>query len=533
MVRKKIKAIICSIITIVMISSSMTVFAEELSVLKGNFDIVVEGFDWGPGVTKVIVTLDDEVSNVTKDTFKVEEVKEGMFEIGLPDIGVTERIITDSYLVDENGNKTDEPSKKILIELAVSPDEGSPFKYNILKGANTWANPYELNISLAEGEKLIVDGKEVSTLEINNKYINKYLPTVDKFKESLYESEGDISMNYAYYSPVEDNNKNPLIIWLHGAGEGEDRGGYNNDTTVTTLGNKVGALITDEIQSEFGGTYVLAPQSPTMWMDSTGNRTYTEDGSSIYLESLMNLIKSYVDSNDDIDTNRIYIGGCSNGGYMTMALILENPEYFAAAYPICEAFSDEWISDENLEEIKDMPIWFTYANNDNVVNPQLTSVATINRLRNIGAKDVKVSEFENVIDTSGLYKNEDGTSYEYNGHFSWIYALNDECKDGDDKLWTWLASKSKETSVDNPTDEPSDNPTDEPSDEPITSPTDDSQNDLEEVIVDGNKDNDDNTDEESPIYDKLPNTGAPISSMVLPLLGTVAIVAGIKIRMKK
>lgn len=46
---------------------------------------------------------------------------------------------------------------------------------------------------------------------------------------------------------------------------------------------------------------------------------------------------------------------------MTMALILENPEYFAAAYPICEAFADSWITEDKLESIKEVPIWFTYA----------------------------------------------------------------------------------------------------------------------------------------------------------------------------
>ena len=43
--------------------------------------------------------------------------------------------------------------------------------------------------------------------------------------------------------------------------------------------------------------------------------------------SLFELIETYVKSNEDIDTNRIIIGGCSNGGYMTMEMILKHPDY--------------------------------------------------------------------------------------------------------------------------------------------------------------------------------------------------------------
>ena len=36
---------------------------------------MVEGFDWGPGVTKAIITLDSEVNKVTKDMFTTSEAK--------------------------------------------------------------------------------------------------------------------------------------------------------------------------------------------------------------------------------------------------------------------------------------------------------------------------------------------------------------------------------------------------------------------------------------------------------------------------
>lgn len=537
MLKKKMIGLISSVLTSMILCSSVTVFASESVNITGTYNIVVEGFDWGPGVTKAIITLDSEVSDVTKDMFNVQEVKNWFGGVQSFD-----RTVINAYSSDEEGTRIENDSKYITIELGVNPDEGNPFLYNIESGFNTWANPYSLNITLAEGAKLKVGDNTVNELKINSEYIKRETPTIDKFKEEVYYAEGDISMKYAHYEPEIDDNKNPLIIWLHGAGEG------GSDTTINTLGNKVGALIAEDIQSQFGGAYVLVPQSPTMWMDM-GDSNYTTNGSTIYLDSVMNLIENYVDMNEDIDTNKIYIGGCSNGGFMTMALILENPEYFAAAYPICEAFNDSWITEDKLEGIKDLPIWFTYAMNDLVVNPLGTSVATVNRLKNINAKDVKVSAFDNVVDTSGLYKDEEGNPYEYNGHWSWIYAFNDESKDGEESLWSWLAKQEKESVVDEPIDKPDDNNNPQ---EPDNDTSEDTGNKVDNDINIGNDtaaDTDNKVDNDTNVVkdtitdkgnsntinkvNKLPNTGAQLASTAFVLIGAISIIAGSKMSFKK
>ncbi|MGG7059017.1 prolyl oligopeptidase family serine peptidase [Clostridium tertium] len=519
MLKKKMIGLICSLITSILLFPSISVFASESKSVTGTYDIVVEGFDWGPGVTKAIVTLDKQVSNVTKDMFNVKEIKNWFQGIQSFD-----RTVINAYTSDDEGSRVEIPSKYITIELSVNPNEGSPFLYNFQSGFNTWSDPYSLNITLAEGSELKVGEDTVSELNITNEYINRQTPTIDKFKEEIYNAEGDISMKYSYYEPDTNTDKKPLIIWLHGAGEG------GSDTTINTLGNEVGALIESNIQSQFGGAYVLAPQSPTMWMD-IGGSNYTSDGSTIYLESLMNLIKNYVNMNKDIDTNRIYIGGCSNGGFMTMALILENPEYFAAAYPICEAFSDSWITEDKLNGIKDLPIWFTYSINDPVVDPLGTSVATINRLKNINAKDVKVSQFNNVVDTSGLYKDEEGNLYEYNGHWSWIYAFNDECKDGEENLWSWLAKQEKNSIVDEPTDNHNDdnNTTQEPDNDDST---DNSSGDTTNKLEDDKNIVKDNLNTINKV-DKLPNTGDILSSKFFILIGLISTIVGIKMKFNK
>lgn len=114
-----------------------------------------------------------------------------------------------------------------------------------------------------------------------------------------------------------------------------DWGEGGTDPSIDLLANKVTVLADVPFQKCMNQAYVLVPQCPTMWMDDGKGEYKSDTKDSIYTKSLFELIDSYVKENRDIDTNRIYIGGCSNGGYMTMEMLLHYPHYFAAAFPIC------------------------------------------------------------------------------------------------------------------------------------------------------------------------------------------------------
>jgi predicted peptidase len=161
----------------------------------------------------------------------------------------------------------------------------------------------------------------------------------------------------------------------------------------------------------------------------------------------MALIKNYVANHKDIDTNRIYIGGDSNGGYMTMLMIRDYPDYFAAAFPTCEALRDDLITGSDIQKMKKIPIWFTAAKTDGVVPPAEYVVPTHKRLLSAGAKNVQFSFFDDVHDSTGLYQKEDKTPFEYNGHWSWIYVYNNECISTIDgrqvTIMEWLAAQHK------------------------------------------------------------------------------------------
>lgn len=53
---------------------------------------------------------------------------------------------------------------------------------------------------------------------------------------------------------------------------------------------------------------------------------------------------------------------------MTVNLAIENPDYYAAIFPICQAYQSEWIDDDDLEKLLNIPIWFVHALNDEVVH---------------------------------------------------------------------------------------------------------------------------------------------------------------------
>jgi len=399
---------------------------------KGATDakMIVQGYEWGPAVPKVIVEFDDIVKDFKKDTFVVKT-------------GGSEREIIDIYNCDKNGAKRHVlKSKYLAIEMKVntlfiefmnfSVGDACPFAYDFMTGRNVWADTFDLELDLAEGKSFkigkTVYGKDNAwTTYTKNLMENYVVPQTEEWKKDSFTYD-DITLQRASFTPKlakYDRVKNPLIIWLHGAGEG------GVDVDITLLGNEVTALATKRIQKYFTtlkqkGAYVLAVQTPTMWMNK-GDGTYNDSieagkkQTSMYDAALFAAIKDYVASNPDIDTKRIYLGGCSNGGYMTMNMMFEHGDFFTAFYPICEAYMNKNISDEMIEDVKDYNIWFLQSEDDTTVNPLATTIPAFYRLLNAGAENVHFTLTDKV-------RGEDDPEAVYMGHYSWLYAFNDDVK---------------------------------------------------------------------------------------------------------
>jgi predicted peptidase len=420
-----------------------------------TYNTITEIEDWGPATTKVVIDLGQTVKegSVNTDSFSAF-VSRSDKRLATPLIQEGYRNITKAYVSDAKGNASKTGNYATLeMEIGPSITLGSPFNYVPASGGNAWIDTKYI---ITQEKNIVSDSTIISRL-VANELKDQIKVGVDDFdiSKATYDN---VTLSYASYAPAKDNGKNPLVIWLHGGGEG------GSDATVPISGNKAVNFSSKEIQDYFGGAYVLTPQAPTRWMQTESGKL---DGTSIYTKALMSLIKDYVSKNDDIDANRIYIGGCSNGGYMTMVMIRDYPEYFAAAFPVCEGLNDSLISDSDLEKMKETPIWFVAASTDKVLPPAINTVPTYERLIKAGAKNVYLSLFDKVIDTTGLYKNADGTPYEYNGHWSWIYVFNNEVSQvingKQTSIMEWMAAQSLkkvETPVEEPTEEqPTQNPT--------------------------------------------------------------------------
>ena len=410
---------------------SLTACAKQapasVSTVTGTYQVEITGFDWGCGTTKAIITLDKPLDKVSAEDFIVTETKQATnwAAAGFP-IEVTdfERKVTGASLEDEG--------KTLILDLYCSPDEGSPFLYSLMTGYNTWCDPYYLTITLADGAAVTSEGTAVKSFSIDTEIdITAQKTSVDQFAEGSYTAADGTTYRYVSYEP--EGGADTLFVWLHGAGEG---GTENTDPRIVILANRADAFALDEFQSIVGGAYVLEPQCPTFWLDEKGNGTMTNThGGSAYTESVVELINTY---KEEKGCSKVVIAGDSNGGFMTLNLAINHPEVADAYVPICEAYKDSFISDDEIQELAKLPLFFVYSLDDPTVNPMLYEKPTIERLKAAGAENLHVATTEHVI----RYINENDPAHEYSGHWSWLYFQHNEsiCVDEDGiSAWNWIA----------------------------------------------------------------------------------------------
>lgn len=310
------------------------------SLARAEVTLVVSAYSFGPSVSALLVDAerpltDDEISQLTVTT-----------------AGIGREVVNCAY---------DDETHRLHINLTDKNAMQCPLFVNETgTGRRVWTETYPVTINGAINVEEDAIDRRIS-------------PEADRF--GIRMECGDIHL--AAYEPesLAGGGKNPLIIWLHGGGEGGD----NIDAAL--LGNEVSQLAKVQIQQHFTsadgsiGAYVLIPQCPTMWMDEGDGVNAEGLGVSVYTEALMNAIDLYLASNEDVDTDRIYLGGCSNGGYMTLNMCTVYPGVFAAAFAVCEAY-DTTEDYDRIDALVDQPIWFVQSIDDMVVDPQRYVIPT-------------------------------------------------------------------------------------------------------------------------------------------------------------
>lgn len=201
-------------------------------------------------------------------------------------------------------------------------------------------------------------------------------------------------LNYLLHVPVsygqEPDKQWPLLIFLHGSREvGRDINRVRNAIVPQML----------EENPDFP-FIVMAPQAA-----SQANGWYP---SLKPIEAAINELQGEY----KIDADRVYVTGLSMGGYGAWALMMDDPERFAAIAPVVGGY---FFNPKQLCEIKDKPIWVFAAKRDRNV-PLKESERVVNALKACGAEP-EFTIFENADHDQGWE-----LAYTTTDIFQWLLA---------------------------------------------------------------------------------------------------------------
>ncbi len=225
-----------------------------------------------------------------------------------------------------------------------------------------------------------------------------------RFTGGEYSNE---EIHYRLMKPasVEQDQKYPLVIFLHGAGER----GSDNQLQLQYFPTQ---MAQPRWRDRFP-CYVLAPQCRTdrKWMDVDWSRKADPDMPETPSEQLQAVIQmlELTLKDEQIDKDRIYLTGLSMGGFGSFDLAIRHPDWFAAVAPICGAADPSKIA-----AIKDLPVWVAHGDADTAV-PVDRSRSAVNALRDAGGHPI-------YVEMPGVPHNSWTPSYEDNdGLVPWMF----------------------------------------------------------------------------------------------------------------
>jgi predicted esterase len=294
---------------------------------------------------------------------------------------------------------------------------GNTLGYLVSRGRNVRLN---LVYTITQNSPLVVRGRRLTITDfVQGRLVN---PEVDAFDHRVSAT----GMKYRLFSPhrrAAERHGHPLIVWLHGGGEGASLPDnyYDNETTLRANRGALG-FATGEAQRIFSGAYVVAPQSTSRWLDD-GDR---------FAPQVREIVRE-VARRHPVDRRRIYVAGASNGGYMALKMTIVYPELFAASVPVCPVVASlqpggaSVITDAELRAIR-TPTWLITSRDDTTVPPEPNT---------LHAHDLIPGSL------LSLYDQVVWNGHRFPGHWSWIYlARNDPRLDGI-RVWQWMARQRR------------------------------------------------------------------------------------------
>ncbi len=203
-----------------------------------------------------------------------------------------------------------------------------------------------------------------------------------------------VRLDYLLFLPedygADQQQKWPLILFLHGAGE-------RGDDLERVKAHGIPKIAEQQQDFPF---IAISPQCPkSSWW-------------TVELEALNALLDEIV-AKYAVDTKRIYLTGLSMGGFGAWHLATAHPERFAAIAPVCGGGDPE-----KACILKDIPAWVFHGAKDKTVSPE-ESKKMVKALEDCGG-DVRL------------------TIYPEAGHDSWTETYDNP------ELYKWFLKHSRE-----------------------------------------------------------------------------------------
>lgn len=280
-----------------------------------------------------------------------------------------------------------------------------------------------------------------------------------------------MTREYGLYLPKDEEGntiKNvPLVIWNHGGGE------YNIELEKSLAVNRgITAWPENGYETAVLMVQVANPNYAYFAAFDEEKKKLIDQNNALQAALVRELI-----SDGYVDENRVYVTGASSGGGATMRFLLQYPQLFAGAIPICSMDPIVWVhgnqqdsyetivenfeaafkgqvytwdeesnamisKDIDTEALLDVPIFFTHAANDLVTN-RISSEAMYEAMGNIGDTNNKIAIWTNEeMAEYGIGTGIDEAYVGYLLHLSWIRVFNDNTE-GSSMKWLFAQTKQK------------------------------------------------------------------------------------------
>lgn len=271
--------------------------------------------------------------------------------------------------------------------------------------------------------------------------------TADDFVKGTFTGSNGIELPYWLYLPS-GSSKVPLMLWEHGGGEV-----LATSLEGANILNNRGAVswIEDGYQ-----TAVLSFQFPENYSFGISEKPDQLKKMQEYNEVIHEFIQDLINKGK-VDSKRVYISGASSGGGAVLRFVMQYPDFFAAALPICAKdtlipISQPYglaykfngslaLNDQDYQKcyqdisglmkhynITGVPMWFVQAENDPVCT-SYTSRILYQVLKDQGAKNNKIT----------MYSDEEmKQAGQMIYHSSWVPAFQSR------EIMDWVYSQKKQ-----------------------------------------------------------------------------------------